>query len=103
MGKFIIAQQGKKGKRAGKISRGLTAPGNNGESPGYTREAKGIPTKGGSALETAADTQAAPTSQSQAMKKRSRQIWLNYFNDYLYSKGVISQEDMRKMRRLIQK
>lgn len=54
-------------------------------------------------METAADTQAAPTSQSQAMKKRSRQIWLNYFNDYLYSKGVISQEDMRKMRRLIQK
>ena len=28
----------------------------------------------------------------------ARQIWLNYYNDYLLEHGVISQEMWRKMR-----
>lgn len=54
-------------------------------------------------MEAATDTQAALVSQSRDIKKKSREIWLNYFNDYLFSKGLLSEEDTRKMRRLIQK
>lgn len=32
-----------------------------------------------------------------------RQIWLQYFNDYLREHGVITEEEWRKMRRLIER
>lgn len=31
----------------------------------------------------------------------TRQIWLHYFNDYLLKRQIISEEEWRKMRRLI--
>ena len=31
-----------------------------------------------------------------------RQTWLHYFNDYLREHGVITEEEWRKMRRLIE-
>lgn len=30
-----------------------------------------------------------------------RQTWLHYFNDYLRERGVITEEEWRKMRRMI--
>lgn len=30
-----------------------------------------------------------------------RQTWLNYYNDYLRAKNIITEEEWRKMRRLI--
>lgn len=30
-----------------------------------------------------------------------RQTWLHYYNDYLRDKGIITEEEWRKMRRLI--
>lgn len=30
-----------------------------------------------------------------------RQIWLHYFNDYLFSRKIITEDEWRKMRRLI--
>lgn len=32
-----------------------------------------------------------------------RQIWLHYYNDYLRANGVITEEEWRKIRRLIEK
>ena len=37
----------------------------------------------------------AKTSSAESL---ARQIWLNYYNDYLLEHGVISQEMWRKMR-----
>ncbi len=31
-----------------------------------------------------------------------RQIWLHYFNDYLREQNIITEEEWRKMRRLIE-
>ena len=31
-----------------------------------------------------------------------RQTWLHYYNDYLRERGVITEEEWRKMRRLIE-
>lgn len=31
-----------------------------------------------------------------------RQTWLHYYNDYLRAHGVISEDEWRKMRRLIE-
>lgn len=31
----------------------------------------------------------------------ARQIWLHYFNDYLFKHQVITEDEWRKMRRLI--
>lgn len=31
-----------------------------------------------------------------------RQVWLNYFNDYLRERKIITEEEWRKMRRLIE-
>ncbi len=39
----------------------------------------------------------AETKTSSA-ESLARQIWLNYYNDYLLEHGVISQEMWRKMR-----
>lgn len=36
-------------------------------------------------------------------KKLAREIWLNYFNNTLYAKGLISEAEMRKIRRMISK
>ncbi len=33
-----------------------------------------------------------------SVESLARQIWLNYYNDYLLEHGVISQEMWRKMR-----
>ena len=30
-----------------------------------------------------------------------RQTWLHYYNDYLRDKGIITEDEWRKMRRLI--
>lgn len=32
-----------------------------------------------------------------------RQTWLHYYNDYLRAHGVITEEEWRKMRRLIER
>jgi len=32
----------------------------------------------------------------------ARQIWLNYFNDYLRKRGIITEDEWRKMRRRIE-
>lgn len=32
-----------------------------------------------------------------------RQTWLHYYNDYLRAHGVISEDEWRKMRRLIER
>jgi len=34
-------------------------------------------------------------------KSLARQIWLHYFNDYLFKRQVITEEEWRKMRLLI--
>ena len=36
-----------------------------------------------------------------SVEQIARQTWLNYYNDYLRDKGVITEEEWRKMRRLI--
>ncbi len=33
----------------------------------------------------------------------ARQVWLQYFNDYLRERQIITDEEWRKMRRLIER
>lgn len=35
------------------------------------------------------------------MNSLVRQTWLHYFNNYLRERGIITEEEWRKMRRLI--
>lgn len=51
-----------------------------------TLSSKGEPPLGSTETKT-------PSAESLA-----RQIWLNYYNDYLLDRGVISEEMWRKMR-----
>lgn len=37
------------------------------------------------------------------LESLARQIWLHYFNDYLFKHRVITEDEWRKMRRLIEK
>ena len=39
--------------------------------------------------------------QAFAQNEFARQTWLNYYNDYLRERGIISEEEWRKMRRAI--
>lgn len=59
----------------------------------YPKAGKAI-AKGESPLQIAS----RPTLESLA-----RQIWLHYFNDYLFKHRVITEDEWRKMRRLIEK
>ncbi len=34
-------------------------------------------------------------------ERLARQIWLHYFNDYLFKRQVITEDEWRRMRRLI--
>lgn len=36
--------------------------------------------------------------QAFAQNEFARQTWLNYYNDYLRDRGIISEEEWRKMR-----
>lgn len=33
----------------------------------------------------------------------ARQTWLHYYNDYLRERGIITEDEWRKMRRLIER
>ena len=44
-----------------------------------------------------------PTLTEQEEKHVVEQLWLNYYNDTLYAKGIISEDAHRRMRRLINK
>ena len=41
------------------------------------------------------------TDNNTSVEQIARQTWLNYYNDYLRDKGVITEDEWRKMRRLI--
>ena len=41
------------------------------------------------------------TDNRTSIEQAARQTWLNYYNDYLRAKNIITEEEWRKMRRLI--
>lgn len=41
------------------------------------------------------------TDNRTSIEQVARQTWLNYYNDYLRDRGIITEEEWRKMRRLI--
>lgn len=50
-----------------------------------------------------AKQEATAPAAPQTAKRLAREIWLNYFNNALYAKGLISEAEMRKIRRMISK
>lgn len=58
------------------------------------------PKAGQATAKGATPLQSASTPFPEAV---TRQAWLQYFNDYLRERNIITEEEWRKMRRLIEK